>query len=75
MQLEAQKSQHPITLTIQDLDITFIATTQEGLDGFIEITDLVLKGSTDLHVLTLLLDDRLNSQAVDQVESIYKEAK
>ena len=74
MQLEAQKSKHPITLTIQDLDITFIATTQEGLDGFIEITDLVLKGATDLHALSLLLDAGLNNQALDQIESLYKES-
>jgi hypothetical protein len=75
MQLESPKSQHPITLTIQHLDITFIATTREGARGFIEITDLVLKGSTDLHALSLLLDDDLNNQAIEQIENLYKEVK
>lgn len=73
MQLEQPKSQHPITLTIDGLDIPFIATVQECAGGFGEVTDLVLKGETDLHALSLLLDTKLNNQAIDQIESLYKE--
>jgi len=73
--LEQPKKKYPITLTIKDVETPFVVTTQEGPGGFIEITDLVLKGSTDLHALSLLLDATLNNQAIEQIENLYKEDK
>jgi hypothetical protein len=75
MKLEAPKTKHPIILTIDCLDVPFTATVQEAADGFMEIVDLVLEGTTNTHVIALLFDTNINIQAYDQIENIYKETK